>query len=205
MNFEILKKLIKPADTKIALLIMDGLGGLPSEPGGKTELETAFTPNMDAIALRSTLGLSCPAGPGIAVGSGPGHLAVFGFDPFEYEIGRGALEALGVDIDLQPGNVAARGDLCKVDENGIIIDRRAGRIATSEAKKIAMLLNDIKVEGVDFHIETIKEHRFALVLRGEGLGANVTGTDPLMNGVNHSRPQDRTRLQRELPSSSINS
>ena len=183
MNFEFLKKLIIPADTKIALIIMDGLGGLPSKPGGKTELETAYTPNMDALALRSALGLSCPAGPGIAVGSGPGHLAVFGFDPFEYEIGRGALEALGVDIDLQPGDVAARGDLCKVDENGIIIDRRAGRIATSEAKIIAEQLNEIKVDGVDIHIETIKEHRFALVIRGEGLGTNVTGTDPLKNGV----------------------
>ena len=183
MNFEFLNKLVIPADTKIALIIMDGLGGLPSEPGGKTELETAYTPNMDALALRSALGLSSPAGPGIAVGSGPGHLAVFGFDPIEYEIGRGALEALGVDIDLQPGDVAARGDLCKVDENGIIIDRRAGRIATSEAEKITMILNDIKVEGVDIHIETIKEHRFALVMRGEGLGTNVIGTDPLMNGV----------------------
>lgn len=183
MNFEFLKKLIIPADTKIALIIMDGLGGLPSKPGGKTELETAYTPNMDALALRSALGLSCPAGPGIAVGSGPGHLAVFGFDPFEYEIGRGALEALGVEIDLQPGDVAARGDLCKVDENDIIIDRRAGRIATSEANIIAEQLNEIKVDGVDIRIKTIKEHRFALVIRGEGLGTNVTGTDPLKNGV----------------------
>ncbi len=183
MNLEFLKKLIVPAKTKIVMLIMDGLGGLPSEPGGKTELETAHTPNMDALAQRSALGLSSPAGPGIAVGSGPGHLAVFGFDPIEYEIGRGALEALGVNIDLQPGDVAARGDFCKVDENGIILDRRAGRIATSEAKNIADILNKIRIGAVDIQIEPIKEHRFAFVMRGEDLGTNITSTDPLKNGV----------------------
>lgn len=200
MNLEFLKKLIVPAETKIVMLIMDGLGGLPSEPGGKTELETAYTPNMNTLARISALGLSSPAGPGIAVGSGPGHLAVFGFDPIEYEIGRGALEALGVDIDLQPGDVAARGDFCKVDGNGIIIDRRAGRIATSEAQKLARILNEIKVDGVEIQIEPIKEHRFALVMRGEGLGENVTGTDPLMNGVapfiakGKDLPSERTAL-----------
>jgi 2,3-bisphosphoglycerate-independent phosphoglycerate mutase len=200
MNLEFLKKLIVPAETKIVMLIMDGLGGLPSEPGGKTELETAYIPNMNTLARRSALGLSSPAGPGIAVGSGPGHLAVFGFDPIEYEIGRGALEALGVDIDLQPGDVAARGDFCKVDGNGIIIDRRAGRIATSEAQKLARILNEIKVDGVEIQIEPIKEHRFALVMRGEGLGENVTGTDPLMNGVapfiakGKDLPSERTAL-----------
>jgi 2,3-bisphosphoglycerate-independent phosphoglycerate mutase len=200
MNLEFLKKLIVPAETKIVMLIMDGLGGLPSEPGGKTELETAYTPNMNTLARISALGLSSPAGPGIAVGSGPGHIAVFGFDPIEYEIGRGALEALGVDIDLQPGDVAARGDFCKVDGNGIIIDRRAGRIATSEAQKLAGILNVIKVDGVEIQIEPIKEHRFALVMRGEGLGENVTGTDPLMNGVapfiakGKDLPSERTAL-----------
>lgn len=183
MNFEHLKRLIVPAETKIVMLIMDGLGGIPIEPGGKTELETACTPNMDALARYSALGLSSPAGPGIAVGSGPGHLAVFGFDPFEYEIGRGALEALGVDIDLQPDDVAARGDFCKVDKEGVIVDRRAGRIATSEARKIAEILNEIRMDGVKIHIEPIKEHRFALVMRGDGLGANITATDPLKNGV----------------------
>ncbi len=183
MNYEFLKKLIQPADTKIVMLIMDGLGGLPREPGGKTELEAAYTPNMDALAARSALGFSSPAGPGIAVGSGPGHLAIFGFDPIEHEIGRGALEALGVDIDLQADDIAARGNFCKVDANGILIDRRAGRLATPEAFRLAKILNNIEIDGVRIHIEPIKEHRFALVMRGEDLAAKISDTDPLMEGV----------------------
>jgi len=183
MNYEFLKKLIQPADTKIVMLIMDGLGGLPREPGGKTELEAAYTPNMDALAARSALGFSSPAGPGIAVGSGPGHLAIFGFDPIEHEIGRGALEALGVDIDLQADDIAARGNFCKVDANRILIDRRAGRLATPEAFRLAKILNNIEIDGVRIHIEPIKEHRFALVMRGEDLAAKISDTDPLMEGV----------------------
>lgn len=183
MNYQFLKKLIVPAETKIVMLIMDGLGGLPKEHGGKTELEAAYKPNMDALAARSALGFSSPAGPGIAVGSGPGHLAIFGFDPIEHEIGRGALEALGVDLDLGPDDIAARGNFCKVDENGILVDRRAGRLSTPEAIKLAHILNTIRLEGVRMHIEPVKEHRFALVMRGEGLVADLTDTDPLKDGV----------------------
>lgn len=183
MNVEFLKKLIVPAKTKIVMLIMDGLGGLPVEPGGKTELETAHTPNLDALAARSALGFSSPAGPGIAVGSGPGHLAIFGFDPIEHEIGRGALEALGVDLDLGPEDIAARGNFCKVDENGVLVDRRAGRLSTPEAIKLARILNTIRIDGVQIHIEPVKEHRFALVIRGKELGAAVQDTDPLKDGV----------------------
>ena len=183
MNTEFLKKLIKPAETKIVLLVMDGLGGLPVEHGGKTELEAAHTPNMDALAAHSALGLSSPAGPGIAVGSGPGHLALFGFDPIENEIGRGALEALGVDIDLHPDDVAARGNFCQVAADGTLIDRRAGRLATPQAIRLAHMLNQIHVDGVEIHVEPVKEHRFAFVMRGEGLGSKVSDTDPLKNGV----------------------
>ena len=183
MNYEFLKKLIQPADTKIVMLIMDGLGGLPKEPGGKTELETAHTPHMDALAARSALGFSSPAGAGIAVGSGPGHLAIFGFDPIEHEIGRGALEALGVDIDLGAEDIAARGNFCKVDANGILTDRRAGRLATPEAFRLAKMLNSIAIDGVQIQVEPIKEHRFALVMRGEGLAAKISDTDPLVEGV----------------------
>lgn len=110
MDFASLRKLIVPAQTKIAMVIMDGLGGLPLEPGGKTELETAATPNLDTLAARSALGLTIPVGAGISPGSGPGHLAIFGYDPIRYEIGRGALEALGVDFELGPDDVAARGN-----------------------------------------------------------------------------------------------
>ena len=183
MNAEFLKKLIKPADTKIVLLVMDGLGGLPVEHGGKTELEAAHTPNMDALAAHSALGLSSPAGTGIAVGSGPGHLALFGFDPIENEIGRGALEALGVDIDLHPDDVAARGNFCQVAADGTLIDRRAGRLATPQAIRLAHIINQIHVDGVEIHVEPVKEHRFAFVMRGEGLDSKVSDTDPLKNGV----------------------
>lgn len=183
MNYEFLKKLIVPAETKIVMLIMDGLGGLPIEPGGKTELEAAHTPNLDALAARSALGFSSPAGPGIAVGSGPGHLAIFGFDPIEHEIGRGALETLGVDLDLGPDDIAARGNFCKVDENGVLVDRRAGRLSTPEAIKLARMLNTIQIDGVQIHIEPVKEHRFAFVMRGKDLGAALQDTDPLKDGI----------------------
>src|SRR5574338_1154080 len=107
-----------PGQTKIVLLVLDGLGGLPLESGGRTELETSCKPNLDALAGCSALGLTQPAGPGITVGSGPGHLALFGYDPIGYGIGRGALEALGVDFELGPDDIAARGNFCSVDENG---------------------------------------------------------------------------------------
>jgi len=183
MDFEFLKKLIVPAQTKIIMLIMDGLGGLPQEPGGKTELETAYTPNLDKLAAQSALGLSQPAGPGITVGSGPGHLAIFGYDPVEYEIGRGALEALGVDFELCPEDVAARGNFCTVDENGLLTDRRAGRLPTEESAKLVELLGNVKADGVEFFLRPIKEHRFAFVMRAPGLCGALSDTDPLKLGV----------------------
>lgn len=175
--------LIQPAQTKIILLVMDGLGGLPREPGGKTELETAATPHLDALAARSSLGLTQPAGPGMAVGSGPGHLALFGYDPLENEIGRGALEALGVDFDLLPQDVAARGNFCTLNENDIITDRRAGRLPTDASRVLAALLRSFTFEGVQVFIEPIKEHRFAFIMRGDGLEADLSETDPQTVGV----------------------
>lgn len=183
MDLKFFQKLIVPASTRILMLIMDGLGGLPFEPGGKTELETAFTPNLDALAAQSALGLSVPAGPGITVGSGPGHLAVFGFDPIENEIGRGALEALGVDFDLQPHDVAARGNFCSIGQDGLLTDRRAGRIPTETCEELAELLRSIKIEGVDFFILPVKEHRFAFVMRAADLSDALSDTDPLKVGV----------------------
>lgn len=171
------------SDTKIAMLIMDGLGGLPLEPGGKTELETALTPNMDALAARSALGLSMPVGPGITSGSGPGHLALFGYDPIENEIGRGVLEALGVDFEVGPHDVAARGNFCTIDANGILTDRRAGRLPTEASTQLVKRLRTIKIAGVEIFIEPVKEHRFAFILRCQGLGAKLTESDPLKTGV----------------------
>lgn len=140
------------SDTKIVMLILDGLGGLAREPGGKTELETACKPNLDWLASQSALGLTVPIGPGITTGSGPGHLAIFGYDPIQYEIGRGALEALGVDFDLQPDDIAARGNFCTVDEKGILLDRRAGRLPTEQSSRLVDLLRTIRVEGMEIHI-----------------------------------------------------
>jgi 2,3-bisphosphoglycerate-independent phosphoglycerate mutase len=183
MDFKFLKSLIEPAQTKIAMVIMDGLGGLPLEPGGKTELETARTPNLDALAVRSALGLTIPVAPGITPGSGPGHLGIFGYDPLVYEIGRGALEALGVDFELGPNDIAARGNFCTLDAAGLVADRRAGRISTQASEELAALLRTIQIEGVEVFIEPIKEHRFAFVLRGPGLSDALTETDPQKTGV----------------------
>jgi 2,3-bisphosphoglycerate-independent phosphoglycerate mutase len=189
MDLKFLQSLIVPAQTKIVMLIMDGLGGLPCEPGGKTELETARTPKLDALAELSALGLSQPAGPGITVGSGPGHLALFGYDPIENEIGRGALEVLGVDFDMLPGDVAARGNFCTIDANGIVTDRRAGRIPSEASQKLVELLETIQIDGAEFFVRLVKEHRFAYVVRSTDLEADVNDTDPLKNGLPYLKLQ----------------
>lgn len=183
MNENTLRALIQPAQTKMVLLVMDGLGGLAREPGGKTELETAHTPHLDALAGKSILGLSQPVEPGMTVGSGPGHLALFGYDPLQYEIPRGALEALGVDFELLPDDVAARGNFCTLDDQGIITDRRAGRIPTDASRELAAMLQTIRIGDIQFFVETVKEHRFALVMRGPGLSPDLTDGDPLHEGV----------------------
>lgn len=186
MDTTLIHSLVQPAETKMVLLILDGLGGLPKEHGGKTELETAFTPNMDALAERSALGLTIPVGNGITTGSGPGHLAIFGYDPLQYEIGRGALEALGVDFDLYPDDVAARGNFCSIDADGCLLDRRGGRIPNPQADELLDLLRGIRIEGADIFLRRIKEHRFAFVMRAaEGhtaLGDGLTETDPIIKG-----------------------
>ena len=182
LNF--IRKLVIRADTKIVLLVMDGIGGLPMEEGGLTELEAANTPNLDALAARSTCGLTIPVSPGITPGSGPGHLGVFGYDPCHYIIGRGVLEALGIDFDLQPQDIAARGNFCSVDTEGRVTDRRAGRIPTEKNVELVGLLREkVKLPGVELFIETVKEHRFVLVLRGEGLAGDLTESDPQQLGV----------------------
>ena len=126
---QLTRSLMAKNDAKIVMLVADGLGGLPMTPGGKTELETAATPNMDRLAKIGVQGASIPVKPGIAPGSGPGHLGLFGYDPLEYQIGRGALEATGIGFELKPGDVAIRCNFCTIDAAGNISDRRAGRIA----------------------------------------------------------------------------
>ena len=185
-DFEVLRALHVPSDTKIVHLVLDGLGGLPREPDGKTELEAAPTPNLDALAARSQLGLAVPVRPGITPGSGPAHLGLFGYDPVQYDVGRGVLSALGIGFDLQPGDVAARGNFCSIDEDGLITDRRAGRIPTEFGAKMVALLREIQLPGIRAFVEIVKEYRFVLVLRpteGRTLHANIHDTDPQKTGV----------------------
>lgn len=186
MSIELIQSLRTKAATKIVHLVMDGLGGAPRPLDGKTELEAAHTPNLDALAARSQLGLAVPVRPGITPGSGPAHLALFGYDPIRYDIGRGVLEALGIGFELQPDDVAARGNFCSVDDQGRITDRRAGRIATEVNENLVALLRAIELPGVQTFVETVKDYRFVLVLRptaGQTLYANIADTDPQQLGV----------------------
>src|SRR5580704_11601539 len=139
----LIRELREPNETKIVLLVADGLGGLPLEPGGKTELETARTPNLDALVREGVCGLSTPVLPGITPGSGPGHLGLFGYDPLQYRIGRGILEALGINLEVGPRDVAARGNFCTVDATGHITDRRAGRPPTERCTAMCRKLQEI--------------------------------------------------------------
>ena len=210
MEFKFLQdnELVIPAQTKIALIVMDGLGGLPMEPGGMTELERAHKPNLDALAAQSALGLADPVAPGITPGSGPGHLGIFGYDPMEYEIGRGVLEALGIDFDLGPNDVAARGNFCSIGADGNITDRRAGRIETELNQELVKLLRTIKLPGVEIFVETVKDYRFVLVLRGRSLGDALTETDPQRLGtpplaVEAHRPEAASKKTARLVNSFI--
>src|SRR5215470_18383413 len=155
--------------SKIVLLSLDGLAGLPHPDTGRSEMETARMPNLDALAARSACGLIRHVAPGITPGSGPGHLGLFGYEPLHYQVGRGVLEALGIEFDLRPGDVAARGNFCTVDAQGLIVDRRAGRISTELCMRLTDRLSTIRLPGVEIFVEPVKEHRFVLVLRGAGL------------------------------------
>ncbi|HEC34342.1 MAG TPA: 2,3-bisphosphoglycerate-independent phosphoglycerate mutase [Chloroflexi bacterium] len=181
---ELIRELAVEAESKILLLVLDGLGGLPMTPDGPTELEAAHTPNLDRLAARSICGMSTPVAPAITPGSGPGHLSLFGYDPLRFEIGRGVLEALGIGFDLQPQDIAARGNFCTLDpETGVITDRRAGRIPTEVGARLCEKLSVIRLPGVQAFAEPVKDYRFVLVLRGEGLEDGLTETDPQQTGV----------------------
>ncbi len=189
---EVLKSLVQSNNTKIIMVVLDGIGGLPVN--GKTELEAANKPNLDALARTSATGLHVPVRYGITPGSGPGHLGIFGYDPFQYEIGRGVLEALGLGIPLSGTDVAIRGNYATV-ENGVITDRRAGRIPTEEARVLTERLQEEirEIEGVEVIFRQGMEYRFAVVLRfpvplPEG-SAEVSDTDPQQTGMPPLRPQ----------------
>jgi 2,3-bisphosphoglycerate-independent phosphoglycerate mutase len=183
MPFDYLPPLLRSSSSKIVLLVMDGLGGLPIEVGGPTELEAAQTPNMDRLASEGVLGQVTPIRPGITPGSGPAHLALFGYDPLEYEIGRGVLESVGVGLQVGGGDVAARGNFCTLDGDGNISDRRAGRIATEEAIPLVERLKTITLPGVKTEVRHVKEYRFAVVMRGDNLNPDIDDTDPQRIGI----------------------
>jgi 2,3-bisphosphoglycerate-independent phosphoglycerate mutase len=183
IGFEQLRKISRTSPSKIVLLIIDGVGGLPHAKTGKTELESARKPNLNRIARDSLCGLIDPVGPGITPGSAPGHLAIFGYDPVKYNIGRGVLEALGIDLELNPADIAARGNFCTVDGKGIITHRRAGRISTDKNTLLCRLLNNIAIEGAEISVLPVKEHRFVLILRGEDLSPALADSDPQQIGL----------------------
>ena len=189
MDLEFVSKLVKKNNSKIVMLVMDGIGGLPRQTDNLTELEFANTPNLDDLAKKSVCGLQQPVGTGITPGSGPGHLGIFGYDPIKYQVGRGVLAANGIGFDLQPGDVAARGNFCTIDENGNVLDRRAGRIPTEKNEELCNILREIEIPGVEVFVETVKEHRCLLVLRGEGLSGDLIDTDPQMIGKQPLQPK----------------
>ena len=178
MDLDFIRKLVVPNTTKLVLLSADGLGGLPHPDSGRSELETARIPDLHALAARSACGLLRHVAPGITPGSGPGHLGLFGYDPLRFQVGRGVLEALGIDFELRAGDVAARGNFCTVDRSGKITDRRAGRIFTDLCVSLCQRLRAIRLPGVKLFVEPVKEHRFVLVLRGTGLSGELSETDP---------------------------
>jgi len=182
MDLELVRQLSISSSSKIVMLVSDGLGGLPRESDGRSELEVASIPNLDALAGRSLCGVMDMVGSGITAGSGPGHLALFGYDPYVYRIGRGVLEAFGIDLELRPGDVASRGNFCTLDAEGTVTDRRAGRISTDTCRRLCMRLGQIKLDGVELIVRPVMEHRLSVVFRGLGLSGDLSDSDPLVTG-----------------------
>ena len=178
IDFPHIAEVCQSTPSKVVMLVVDGLGGAPHPETGRSELEEARTPNLDSLASRSACGLTLPVLPGITPGSGPGHLSLFGYDPVKYIIGRGVLEALGIDVEIREGDVAARGNFCTVDENGRLVDRRAGRISSQESVPLCEQLDQIDVPGLEVRILPVQDYRFVALFRGEGLSEDVTETDP---------------------------
>jgi 2,3-bisphosphoglycerate-independent phosphoglycerate mutase len=193
---ELLKKLAVQTDSKILLIVMDGVGGIHTTDSPRTALEAAATPNLDALAARGALGRLIPAAAGITPGSGPGHLGLFGYDPLapEHEIGRGVLEACGINFALTGRMVATRGNFCTLDRDGRITDRRAGRIASEEGARICEKLQKAiaKIEDVAVHVRPVKEYRFCAIFEGPGLDPHVADTDPQKVGLK-TLPAQKTK------------
>ena len=181
-DLELMRELHLKNKKKMVLLVMDGLGGAPIESGGQTELEAAKTPNMDRLAAEGTLGQIIPVDYGITPGSGPAHLALFGYDPLIYDAGRGVLEATGIGMTVEKGAVSARGNFCTLDDQGLISDRRAGRIPSEEALPIVEILSQVQIPGIEMEVRHVREYRFAVIMRGANLNATILDTDPQSTG-----------------------
>lgn len=182
MELDLIRRLSQPADSKVILCVLDGLGGMPG-PRGRTELEEARTTHLDRLVSDGCIGRTLPVGYGITPGSGPGHMALFGYDPLAFEIGRGALESTGIGFEIGPQDITARGNLCTLDVEGRITDRRAGRLPTEETRAICERLQTITLPGVETFVQVVQDQRFVLVLRGPGLSDQITETDPQREGV----------------------
>lgn len=186
---EVMSSLAISTDSRIILILIDGLGDIREE--GKTPLEAARTPNLEALAAEGMLGLTDPISPGITPGSGPAHISLFGYDPIKYQIGRGVLEATGIGMELGKDDVAGRGNFAGMDGDGLITDRRAGRIATEENRRLIELMKKEigGIKGVEIILETVKEHRFVVVFRGKGLDDRLADTDPQVLGAKSLVPE----------------
>lgn len=191
---------------RLALLVMDGLGDLATrDQNYLTPLEAARTPNLDALSKDSAQGRMIPVAPGITPGSGPGHLGLFGYDPLEFEVGRGVIEALGLGMALKGGDVAVRGNFCTLDSNGLVSDRRAGRIPTEKCEALCGILRQKinRIQDVEVIIQAGKEHRFVIIFRGEGLEGPLSDTDPGREGepISTAKPENlRSAKQKKTAS-----
>ena len=183
IDFQYLSSIRKQTDSKNVMIVVDGLGGMTDPSTGQSELEAAKLPNLDKLASISSCGVSTPVLPGITPGSGPGHMALFGYNPIKYLLGRGVLEGLGIGAPIGKGDVAARGNFCLLGEDGKIIDRRAGRITTEECVELVELLKQIEIPGFGIEIHPVMDYRFVLVFKGETSSPDVSETDPQITGV----------------------
>ena len=183
IDFEYLPEVVQASPTKVVMVVVDGLGGMKDPNVGKTELEMAHLPNLDFLTTKSSCGVSTPVLPGITPGSGPGHMALFGYDPVKHLLGRGVLEGFGIGAEIGTNDIAARGNLCTLKNDGHILDRRANRIPSHQSIELVNLLNDIQVDGVTITVLPVVDYRFVLVINGPGLSSNISETDPQLSGV----------------------
>ncbi|RME43187.1 MAG: 2,3-bisphosphoglycerate-independent phosphoglycerate mutase [Deltaproteobacteria bacterium] len=192
MNETFIDSLVLTNTTKMVFLVLDGLGGYPFDETGRTELEAADTPNLDALTRASICGMLDPIAPGVTPGSGPSQLALLGYDPFQHQIGRGLLSALGIDFPLTEWDLAARANFATVDEEGVLIDRRAGRLTTEENRRLAEKIQKSVKLPVEFFFLTESDHRAVFILRGEHLSPEIQETDPQVIGEKPLPPQALT-------------